>query len=39
MNNNTDNETTKNINKNIEALIFDAINKIYGNKEITKKEG
>lgn len=39
MNNNTDNETTKNINKNIEALIFDAINKIYGNKEIIKKEG
>lgn len=39
MNNNTDNETTKDINKNIEVLIFEAINKIYGNKEITKKEG
>lgn len=39
MNNNVNNETTKDINKNIEALIFEVINKIYGNKEITKKEG
>lgn len=39
MNNNIDNETTKDIDKNIEALIFEAINKIYGNKEIIKKEG
>ena len=39
MNNTVNNETTKDINKNIEVLIFEAINKIYGNKEITKKEG
>lgn len=39
MNNTVNYETTKDIDKNIEVLIFEAINRIYGNNEIIKKEG